>query len=344
MTRCIFSVVCFQKIGDIMKNLILLGSILLSTAGYAAEADHFTSRNDFLEDISDRLNKDANESLKKAVENSKSLGECDSKKAELTLYKELRKYFANHTKGEIVKGLLHAENTSKRAIPLNESIYGEWSVFDGYLLGKKSAAQSPLALSPMIQVGEQLIGIDKLEHMFGMGFKYFKSHHMKGKKLRKVLKRGIFSEKTILGGNILATGVFAYGDLSANFNGMRFWNHVLQKRDDVLGTHQNLGPYVHCVDNKFVVNTENPIDFKNYVDASMDESINCSKFATKSGARKYKRAMKKRGATCPMSKTILNDMLEKYNTPTPRDRKERPISHWIINTDGIEDVSYFNEF
>ncbi|OUR99797.1 hypothetical protein A9Q84_01855 [Halobacteriovorax marinus] len=327
-----------------MKNLILLGSILLSGAGFAAEADHYTSRNDLLEDISDRLNSDANESLRKAVENSKALGECDSKKAELALYKELRNYFANHTKGEIVKGLLHSNNTAKRAIPLNESIYGEWSIFDGYLLGKKSAANSPLALSPMIKVGEQLVGIDKLEHMFGMGFKYFKSHHIKGKKLRKVLKRGIFSEKTILGGNILATGVFAYGDLSANFNGMRFWNHVLQRRDDVLGADQNIGPYILCVDNSFVVNTENPIDFKNYIDASMDESVNCSKFATKNGARKYKRAMEKRGFSCPMSQSSLNEILTKYGVVTPKDRKKRPISHWIINTDGNEDVSYFNEF
>ena len=48
------------------------------------------------------------------------------------------------------------------------------------------------------------------------------------------------------------TGVMSYGDLAANFNGMRFWNHILGKRKDIL--NQDLGPYVKCKDRKWVVN------------------------------------------------------------------------------------------
>ena len=90
--------------------------------------------------------------------------------------------------------------------------------------------------------------------MFGMGFTYFTKHYQKGKDIKDVLSYGIALEKTILGGNVFATGVFSYGDLSANFNGMRFWNHVLQKNDDILGSEHNLGPYVTCSADKWQVN------------------------------------------------------------------------------------------
>ncbi len=326
-----------------MKKLTLLTAMLLSTTTLAAEADHYTGRNDFLGDISANINATANSALDNAVDNLKDL-DCEQKASELELYKELRKTFANHTKGELVINLLHEESIEKRAIPLDQSIFGDWSILNGFLLGRSSASESALALSPLIRVGDKYIGIDKMEHMFGMGFRYFKKHHIKGKKLHKVLKSGIFSEKTILGGNILATGVFSYGDLSANFNGMRFWNHMLQKRNDVLGKSHNIGPYIKCANGRYAVNKENPIDFRNYVDSSMDESVNCSKFATKAAARKYKKAISERGFKCPMSIESLNEMKSKYSAVIDRDKKKRPVSHWIINDEGIDDVSYFNEF
>ncbi len=330
-----------------MKSIFTLLFLLLSCELTAAEADHYTFNDLPLRDESQKINAMANESLDIATQKLNALGSCDnSVKSEKVLYKELTKYFSNHTKGKLVIDILHEDSIAKRTIPLKESIYGTWSIFNGYLLGKKSAADSPLALTAMIKMGDQVIGVDKLEHMFGMGQIYFKSYYLKGKKIRRVLKSGIAKEKTILGGNILATGVFAYADLSANFNGMRFWNHVLQKRDDILGKEHNLGPYVSCTEGSWVVNEKKAIDFNDYIDESMDESINCSKFASKKGLKKYKARMTKLNPSfaCPMSQATLNKMLKKYDVTTPKDRKQRPLSHWIINNKGLEKVSYFNEF
>lgn len=328
------------------RKLILCMSLFSITAG-AGEADHYSARELPLHDVSQKLNSLSNEYIEKAIDKLNASTNCNSSQAsERVLYKELQKYFANHTKGVLVKEILYKDYITKRVIPLKESVYGTWSIFNGYLMGKKSAANSPLALTPMIKVGEHTIGTDKLEHMFGMGFSYFKRFHLKNIKLRKVLKRGIFIEKTLLGGNIIATGVFAYADLSANFNGMRFWNHMLQKKDDVLGKKHNLGPYIQCTDGKWQTSKENKLDFRNYVDESMDESINCSKFATRSGLKKFKAEMKKINSSysCPMSKEALSKMYLKYKVLTPRDRKQRFISHWILNKKGNQKVSYFNEF
>ncbi len=242
------------------------------------------------------------------------------------------KYFANHMKGELIKDILETNDFPKRSIPLKESIYKYWSITDGVLLTLKGSGDSSVALSPMIQMGPQLTGVDKLEHMFGMGFKYFNRHYLKGVELEDILERGQFMEKTTLGGNIFETGVYSYADLSANFNGMRFWNHMLQKRDDVLGPGMNIGPYIKCNEGKWEIVQNNPIDFRNYIDISMDESINCSVMATKSGTKKFQKAMKELSPnyTCPMDQAKLQAIKEKYNVIMSSD-DQTTISEMIFN-------------
>jgi hypothetical protein len=146
------------------------------------------------------------------------------------------------------------------------------------------------------------------------------------------VKKGIFGEKFFLGGQKIGNGVFSYGDLSANFNGMRFWNHMLQKRNDVLGVDYNIGPYVSCVNDKWV--KEKELDFRNYVDESMNESINCSKYPSDNTLRKFKNRLKIMGVTCPMDQQKLDDVHTKY----------RQMAKWIINMDGPGEVKYFREF
>lgn len=324
-TKALFLLICSSICISINMNLAV-----------GAEADNFTAKSLNLVDVSAKVNGMAQDFLKSAVQKVNAEGTCNATDSEELLYAELRKYFSNHSKGQLVKNILYTDLIEKNSLPLKESIYGEWSPTNGYLLGRKKAASSALALSPLIQIGDEAIGVDKLEHMFGMGFSYFRQYYTKKKSIQKILKGGIFKEKTILGGNILATGVFSYADLSANFNGLRFWNHMLLKNDDILGADKNLGPYISCVDSKWKVEEKNPIDFRNYIDASMDESINCSKFANKSGLNKFKSAIDSMGFSCPMDPAKLLEMQIKY--------KASDIQHLIINEEGPGTVSYFNEF
>jgi hypothetical protein len=320
-----------------MKISIFLCLLTYSYLACSAEADNFTPPKLDLADVSVQINTLARNYLLAAVKKINAEGACDQgAKSEQALYLELRKYFANHSKGALVKEILYTKNINKYVLPLKESVYGEWSPFNGYLLGNKKAALSPLALSPLIRIGDQVIGVDKLEHLFGMGFIYFTQHYLNKKPIQKVLKSGIFKEKTYLGGNVLATGVFSYADLSANFNGMRFWNHMLLKNDDILGADKNVGPYISCINSQWTINENTPIDFRNYIDSSMDESINCSKFATKSGVQKFKASLKKLNVTCSKDPGKLQDLQVKYSPFN--------IQHYILNDDGTDTVSYFNEF
>ncbi|MEE3078833.1 MAG: hypothetical protein VX341_05815 [Bdellovibrionota bacterium] len=326
-----------------MKKLILPLCLLLSQSlTYSAEADNFSKRHEELPDMLSLVNDQANQFLEEAVSKTNKQGSCDREK----LIENLQMYFANHMSGKLVIDILKSDKFKKNSFPLNESIYNGWSFFEGAILN--TSAESELALSPIIRMGEFMIGVDKLEHMFGMGSRYYKEHYLEGDDLSKVLRRGIFKEKTILGGNIIATGVFAYADLSANFNGMRFWNHMLQEYDDVLG--QNIGPYIECRDGEYVAHETNKIDFSNYIDASMDESINCSKYATKKGLNRVKKALSTKSKdlgldlNCPMSHATLDEMIHKYDYQVDGDQQNRSISDFIINDEGPGKISYLKEF
>lgn len=332
----------------------LLAAIFLAfswTPAQAAEADHFSLPEGSIADITTEVNRLANEGLARAIEDLNSAGDCsDARESEELLYERLTDVFSNHKKGQLVNAIIDGD-LPRTVIPLKESVYSEWSIWNGFLLGRRGAAKSPLALFPLIKIGDTVIGVDKLEHMFGMGQRYFKGHYLNGKPLVSVLKGGIFKEKTFLGGNMLATGVFSYADLSANFNGMRFWNHMLQKRDDVLGAQHNAGPYLACRAGKWVKNEERPIDFRNYVDATMQESMNCSKFATNAGAQKFHAALaalqardNSRMFTCPENPTLMAETVKKYEVGIAGDSRGSTVDHWIINRDGNGKVSYFNEF
>ncbi|MBT3586105.1 MAG: hypothetical protein HN509_14460 [Halobacteriovoraceae bacterium] len=270
--------------------LLTLFSLLVPVVGRAAEVDQFTDRFEFLEDSAERLNTKAATFLDSAlIEANNSAAESGSDCHEKDLYKHLRKYFLNHKSGQLTPYVLKSETYPKRKFMKADTIYSEWTVWDGYLLGRKKANSSPVALAPLIRVGEVVVGSDKIEHLFGRGFAYFKRKYLRGKKMKKVFKYGIRGEKTIFGGNKLATGVFSYADLATNFNGMRFWNHMLALRSDIMG--QQLGPYVKCQAGKW--RKVKDIDFRDYFDDAADEGINCSKFASKNSAKKVRKALER---------------------------------------------------
>ncbi|MBH47743.1 MAG: hypothetical protein CME71_06195 [Halobacteriovorax sp.] len=337
-----------------MRLIGLLSLVVLSLAAHGAEVDQFTRRFEPLADMASQVNHRANAYLRVAVERTNAASRCDSSiKSEKKLYKEMTSFFANHLKGQLVKDLIYKDGIERHVTTLEDSIYNDWSLISGTLMSINSIANMLDVMSPELNIGGVRVGTDKFEHMFGQGLSYFKSHHIKGKSLRKTLKKGVFKEKMILGGLMVETGVFSYADFSANFNGMRFWNHVLQKRNDVLGEEHNIGPYVECVDQQWVVVESNPIDFRNYMDDSMDEAINCSKFATKKGAKQFRQSIarlsksdKRYTDMCLGSNTTLEKVATKYNVSIVKEAKEDRdfLPHWIINKNGTGTVKYTGEF
>ncbi len=309
----------------IMILLILFSHLLLTAK--AAEVDHFTRRNEELEDSSAHLNLLANQDIDASIAIlNRGHNGCD----EDALYQRLQRYFANHVSGIFIRDVLRSNSFPKRKIKIRDSVYQDWSVFDGAILSLPILTQSGVAISPLIQIGNVAIGTDKFEHMFGEGFSYFIRNYKDKKGALSAIKMGIWGEKTILGGLPLITGVFSYGDLTANFNGMRFWNHILQKNDDALGSQYNEGPYVVCQENHW--HRKKMVDFKKYIDDAWDEGINCSKFFSKNALTKFTKRINDLGFSCPIAPEALNQLTVKYG----------PLSKWLINSNGNEVLKFFN--
>ena len=314
-----------------MKMIFLVanGLLLISNTTFSSEVDQFTYRGQSMKDSAELLNEKANRAVKKALIIANNKGESCNEK---NLYKSLSTYFSNHIQGKLTKDVLSDKNITKRSVNLEDSVYQDWNMWDGAGMGSKVLSKKVVTMSGEIRIGDQYIGVDKLEHMWGQGYAYFINNYLKNKSDVKTVKIGAAKEKIILGGNKIGNGVLSYGDLSANFNGMRFWNHFLLKNDDVLGADNNLGPYVACINDKWIQVEE--IDFKNYIDESMDESINCSKFPTEKTVGKFLYRLKKMGMTCPMDIQKRDDMIVKY----------RQMAKWVINEKGTGKVSYTHEF
>lgn len=313
-----------------MKTILLIGFFVVASAisVLASETDTFTRRKEDLKDSSALINQRANQYVSTALKAVNEQSACD----ETALYKELRKYFANHSSGQLVIDILKDASIPKRVVVMSESVYSDWSAWDGLGMGVTLISRTGITMSPVLNFNNVLIGADKFEHFFGQGFAYFTANYLKGKGMEKAVKGGVFREKIFLGGNKIGNGVFSYGDLAANFNGMRFWNHILQKNDDIMGADHNLGPYIECANNQWV--QVKKIDFTDYIDFSMDESINCSKFPSGSTVEKFKNSVNEIDLNCPVDPAKLQDMVIKYG----------PLSKWIINQEGNGVLNYFGEF
>lgn len=318
---------------EVFMNKFLLFCIVYSSFSFiyakASEADTFTRREEPLEDSSLIINSMANKAIQDAIlnTNKKEKG-C----IENDLYSELRFYFNNHMKGKLIIDIINSKDIPKRIITIPDSVYGNWSPWDGFGMGLSFMKKAKSTLASVVKINNYMVGVDKFEHMSGQGFLYFTDNYLKNKGPIIAVKKGAFREKFMLGGNKLENGVFSYGDLAANFNGMRLWNHMLQLRNDVLGESYNIGPYITCQDNHWIQTKE--IDFQNYIDDSMDEAINCSKFTSKSTVKKFTKTINDLGYSCPIDQQRLDDLILKYGV----------MAKWMINEKGTSVVKYFSEF
>lgn len=91
-----------------MSKFFIVGLAVLSLGtSYAAEVDQFSRRNEVISDAAPLLNSKANAAILKSIELANKTNKGCS---EEVLYEEMREYFSNHFKGELIKDILADEN------------------------------------------------------------------------------------------------------------------------------------------------------------------------------------------------------------------------------------------
>jgi hypothetical protein len=285
--------------------------LLFGFHAHASEIDSFTLRHIPLKDSLQVLNDETNKRYLEAVTDANTHGTCNKP----ALYKAFEDKLAAHLESQLEKYVTkHPEIFDQHKPKLKDSIYRDffymkWMRFLPF--GK---------MGPLIYVNNQFVGADKIGHFYTEGLSYFKKVNFEGKPIEEAMSWGERAEKGRFG--LKTTGVYSSGDLTANFNGMRFWTHLLGEFPDPLPDDSTKGPYVGCEDNKWkVVKTFNWAD---YLDLAWDEAYNCSQFRTakemKSVSGILQNLTKKVGhrVDCLADELNSQDIREKYQGYTPR--------------------------
>lgn len=294
-----------------MKVILILAALgLFSAKIFSSEVDSFHHRYDALKDATDQINQYSNKLFDSVLEKiNKNANLCDDP----SLYKNLRKEFHNGLYGKFNKFISDSTEIDRVKMKTADSIYGNFTTSDSIILGFYSKhITDPLA--SVLNIHGHFVGTDKFEHFAGTGFLYFENHYLKKNSIESTLAIGQHDENGLLGAD--TTGVISYGDMSAEFNGMRFWNDILAKNPDVLGA--NLGPYVKCEAGLWKKVKE--IDFSQYVDDAWDEGLNCSTFRTEKMLKKVKQNIKaleeadRENYTCPIKPERIVETMRKYGS------------------------------
>jgi len=287
-----------------MQKVFVLSVVISSflfPAGDAAEIDSVTPRKIKLENSLTVINSIVNQRLLEGVQKSNAYQDyiedideyadedkfCD----EEVLYTELRKaIYQSYTASWGLKGydldkqlrsLLARQSYS---LSLKDSIYRDIDYLEGFSLNLKE-------LSDVVNIDGFLIGLDKIGHFFAEGWQYFQFTHFEGEDIEQALEWGKQQEAGKFGYS--TTGIYSFADLTANFNGWRFWNKVLLKKDDPLkGMLANFfsRPYISCdiqiiasIKHKKIIRAweyNNQFDLSDYIDGAWDEANNCNSYET----------------------------------------------------------------
>ncbi|WP_430462680.1 hypothetical protein ACQUQU_07805 [Thalassolituus sp. LLYu03] len=185
------------------------------------------------------------------------------------LYDALSWELARPVIGQVESFAEQSPEVDRFSLPLADSVYRDflWPQSPSLVLSERMAS--------VIRVGDVQLGSDKLGHFFTEGYSYFTITNELSEGAEQGLLFGEWSESVYFGAQ--TTGVFSFADLTANFNGLRFWNRVLALQPDPLagGLPE---PYVGCDGRRWQLLRS--FDWADYVDSGWSENINCSLYRT----------------------------------------------------------------
>ena len=250
-------------------NSLKLFTVVLAlqiSSVFALESDQFLTLTKELKDISKELNQHVNNTVEETLKwaNTKDANKFSCQDLQVKSVKKFRGFIVHKIEHwletEHAQDIYPAMDVSTRTY-YKDSIY-KWRM--GWM-----AQFFPMGRN--LRFGEVYLGADKLAHFFSTGLRYqgvytraLKRGASQEVAYQKAIDYGVRLEKTILG--YWPIGVFSFGDLEANFQGLLFNNNFCEGNV----------PYLVKVDNRWIL--QRKIDLKDYINPNFDETYNVSYF------------------------------------------------------------------
>jgi len=142
---------------------------------------------------------------------------------------------------------------------------------DGSYIYGKSIMGNFYNLQTAFNLNGHVVGPDKLGHFVDQGFELYEEF-LGGKTPKEGFKKAMQHSNTMEDSyyGIDVSGVKSYGDMGANYSGMKFWYNLTGKDNS----------YIRCdaKSGKYKVNRD--FDWAEFADDTWDQGINCSTFET----------------------------------------------------------------
>jgi hypothetical protein len=234
-----------------MRIAIAFFALIFTVQVQATEIDDTTSFYDAIPDSEAVLNTKTQELIDSALATFRG---CDQKAfARLASYKLTGNLFY----GAIEAQANNSTEVSKVSLKVSESIFKD-SPYESSIVGRL------FGLGSTINIDGTHIGTDKLGHFFDMGYELWQMTEG-GSNLMDIVDKATREQQGIWG--YWTTGIKSYGDITANFDGYRFWR-------DFAG--EGSQPFFTCEQN--YLKQVRAFKWSDYVSAAWTEAINCSEY------------------------------------------------------------------
>jgi hypothetical protein len=293
-----------------LPRLVLIAvCFLLTGISHAAEVDSFTDRRE-LADSRIVLNRVVNLWLEEAVTvaNKKTIFQGGDEQGvdycnRTRLFEALKGKFTGFVVGKLESLVTEDVSLDGIRVEFENSIYRDFEFTESPTMSLTGR------LAVLLRIGDVYLGADKFGHFFTEGLSYYEMYAALDK--YSALQFGDLSESLFYGE--LTTGVFSYADLAANLNGLRFWNSIFALKPDPISSTPEKHPYVRCIDKKWQLTRQ--FDWRDYVDQTWDEAINCSALRNDVLLAKMQKRIAETtdGGSCPLIEADRRILEKKYD-------------------------------
>jgi hypothetical protein len=282
----------------------------LSLQIHSTEIDSFTDRDPLMKDALLPLNNLMAGYFADAIKDANKKNSCKSHVISDALINRVRGMFWNKIEIDIEQDVNFSDypNLDSRRSDIDDSVYSGTKFIDGP--GLRMAK-----LGFLMRFGDDYIGSDKFGHFIQQGYYYFEHLYKKNNTLMDAFAYGEMTERTYYG--LETTGIYSYGDLAANYDGLSFWERV-----NNINLASGVKPHFTCQNNIWKQTAS--FNWADYITPAWDEGTNCSRFKSHDmnfGIQtRIKKLEKKRFTrlTCPINPSKCKKIIEHYGNIASR--------------------------